>query len=146
MTNAPMADIFRGMNWKYMLIWVDDLVIYSPDVETHIEHLTSVFERLKSVNPKLNASKCHFFKKNLKYLGFIIGSNRIIADPDKTEAINSYPAPKNPKSLRTFLGLNRFYCCFVQNYAKLCSPLYKLLHKKTKNIFGTKIVMKHSKL
>ena len=121
--------VFRGLNWKICLAYLDDVIVFSHTFQDHLLHLRQVFERLAESNLWLKVNKCHFAKKEVEYLGHRLSSKGISPDTSKIETIASYPTPKNPKALRSFLGLTGFYRRFIAGYAVKSSPLRKLLKK-----------------
>ena len=121
--------VFRGLNWKIRLAYLDDVIVFSHTFQDHLLHLRQVFERLAESNLRLKVNKCHFAKKEVEYLGHRLSSKGISPDTSKIETIASYPTPKNPKALRSFLGLTGFYRRFIAGYAVKSSPLRKLLKK-----------------
>lgn len=127
-----MSDIFRDMNWKVVLCYVDDILVFSKTFDQHLQHLDQVFQTLRRSGLTLKPSKCQFAAPRVKYLGHIISKAGMEVDPDKTSAIDNFPTPTNPKEIRSFLGLCSFYRSFVQGYAQIASPLYQLLQKDIK--------------
>ncbi len=109
------------------LLYLDDIVVFSKSFETHLDRLGNVFSRLKEHGLKLKASKCVFFRQEVKYLGHIINQHGIRTDPDKVSAVQNWPVPSNLKELRKFLGFTGFYRKFVRNYAQIARPLYSLM-------------------
>ena len=94
-----------------------------------MKHLQVVFDRLRSANLKLKPQKCHFAAKEVTYLGHIISKHGIKADPAKTSAVTTFPVPKDPSEVRSFLGLCNYYRRFVKGYANMAAPLNRLLQK-----------------
>lgn len=127
-----MANVLRGLNWKSVLVYVDDILIFSSSFEEHLKHLDQVFKRLKEANLKLQHTKCHFAVKKLKFLGHIISKNGIEVDPEKTKAMSEFPTPKTQKQVRSFLGMANYYRRFIPSFAKIATPLNALLSKEKK--------------
>ena len=127
-----MECIFRGMTWQNILIYIDDIVIFSPNFDTHIKDIRQVFERLRASGLKLKAKKCFFGFEKIHYLGHIISKDGIAADTSKIEAVQNYPIPENVKALRSFLGLSGYYRKHIFNYSKIARPLHKLTKREAK--------------
>ena len=89
--------------------YLDDILIFSPDNETHLKHLKEVFQRLREADLKLKASKCNFFKKHIQYLGHLVSGEGIEPLPEKLESLKEMTPPINPKEVRQFLGLAAYY-------------------------------------
>ena len=85
--------------------YLDDILVFSPDMETHLEHLRILFERLRSADLKLNEVKCNFLKKHIQYLGHIVSGEGITPLPEKLDSIQKMLPPKTPKKLSNFLVL-----------------------------------------
>ena len=133
LTNAPatfqrlMERTMGELNLRECLIFLDDILIFSQNFEDHLERLEAVFSRLEEHGLKLKASKCEFCKPSVKYLGHVVGENGVQTDPDKLEALASWPKPTNVKELRAFLGFTGYYRRFVKDYARIVKPLNDLL-------------------
>ena len=112
---------------KDCLVYLDDIIIFSSDIEDHFQKLEKVFQRLKDYNLKLKPSKCMFLKESVKYLGHIVSSEGIHTDPDKLVAVKSWPIPNNVKKVQQFLGFVGFYRRFIKDFAKIAYPLTQLL-------------------
>ena len=96
----------RGFTWKDCLVYVDDVIIWSTDFESHLQHLDLVFQRLRMANLTLRPNKCEFAKPEILYLGHFISREGITVDPSKIEVVKSFPTPQNQHDVRTFLGLS----------------------------------------
>ena len=106
--------------------YLDDILIFSPDMETHLKHLRVLFERLRSADLKLKEVKCNFLKKHIQYLGHIISGEGIAPVPEKLESIQKMLPPRNPKEVKQFLGLIGYYRKFVPQFSDLARPLNAL--------------------
>jgi hypothetical protein len=102
------------------------VVVFSKDFSSHLKDLETVFDRFLEANLQIKPSKCHLFQRQLVYLGHIISEKGISMDPKKIKAILEMPAPKDKKTVRSFLGMCGYYRAFIRNFAKKCAPLYKL--------------------
>ena len=109
--------------------YLDDILIYSPDIETHMKHLKIIFQRLREANLKLKASKCSFFKQHIQYLGHLISGQGIEPLPEKLQSVKEMPPPRTPKEIRQFLGLVGYYRKFIPRFADIARPLTNLTKK-----------------
>ena len=112
-----------------MVVYLDDLNIFSKTFDEHLKHLRIVFERLKKAGLKLNPEKCHFASSELAFLGHVISKEGIRTDPSKIDKVKDFPVPKNLTQLRGFLGLASYYRRFIKDFSKIANPLNKLLRK-----------------
>ena len=125
LTNAPLAfqrlmERTTGeMNLRECGIFLNDILIFPDKFEDHLERLEAVFSVLKQHGIKLKSSNCEFFKTSVKYLGHVVRENGVQTDPDKTEALASWPEPNNVKELRFFLSFTDYYRRFIKDYAKV---------------------------
>ena len=126
---AVMAQVLQGINFKYALVYVDDILIHSANFEEHLVHLQNVFDRLSDANLKLQPKKCQFAAKRVEYLGHYFSKNGIQVNPSKIQVVKTYPVPKTRKQVKSILGLCNYYRRFVQDYAKIAGPLNNLLRK-----------------
>lgn len=136
--NAPatfqrvMDNVLRGLQGKICLVYMDDIIIFSTSLQEHISNLKLVFERLQDNNLKIQLDKSEFLKKNVEFLGHVITPEGIKPNPKKIETILNFPIPKNPKEIKSFLGLVGYYRKFIKNFAKLTKPLTQCLKKNVK--------------
>ena len=135
LTNAPatfqtlMNDIFREQLDKFVLVYIDDILIYSQDLSTHLEHVQDVLQKLREHKLYAKLSKCEFLKETTEYLGFLISKQGIQVDPKKIEAISKWSQPTTVTEVRSFLGLANYYRRFVENFSQIASPITQLLKK-----------------
>ena len=127
-----MGHILRGLEYRFALIYIDDIVIFSKSVEEHLSHLEEVFKRLREANVKLNTKKCRFVKQKVEYLGHVVTPGGISPDPGKVRVVHDFPTPTNLKQLRTFLGLANYYRRFIKGFAHIARPLNVLTKKGVK--------------
>ena len=128
---AVMESALRGINFKHVLIYVDDLLCFSPDFDSHLKHLDSVFRHLRAAGLRLKPSKCQFAATEVTYLGHIVSNKGVAVDPAKTEAVRSFPIPRDTTSVRSFLGLANYYRRFIKGFAQIAAPMNNLLKSDT---------------
>ena len=129
LTNAPatfqslMNDIFRDMLDVCVVVYLDDILVYSKNDEDHEKHVRQVLQRLREHQLYARPSKCTFFTDTVEYLGHIIGPDGIKPNPALVKAIVEFPQPRTLKELQSFLGLANYYRKFIKNYSKISLPL-----------------------
>ena len=106
--------------------YLDDILIHSPDVQTHLIHMRQSFQRLREADLKLNREKCNFFKSHMQYLGHLISGEGIEPLPEKLQSIKEMPPPTTPKEVKQVLGLIGYYRKFVPRFADIARPLTNL--------------------
>lgn len=134
---ATMNDIFRPFLRKFVLVFFDDILIYSKNIQEHQKHLCQVLSVLLENYFIANQAKCKFRCKQIDYLGHIISGKGVAVDPAKVRCILDWPEPKNVKGVRGFLGLTGYYRKFIKDYGKMAKPLTELT-KKDSFAWGTK--------
>lgn len=130
--NAPstfqrlMTFCFGDLNFESLLIYLDDIIIFSRTFEEHLERLKLVFDRLRKHGLKLKPQKCNLLRKQVQYLGHVVSSEGIQTDPEKTSKVREWKRPSNVKEVLRFLGFSGYYRRFIKGYATLAAPLYRL--------------------
>lgn len=122
-----MNEVFRSHLRKFILVFFDDILVYSSNMSAHVEHLKVAFQLLQHNQLRVNKKKWSFGQSQLEYLGHLISKKKVEADPSKVASIVEWVVPINAKSLRTFLGLTGYYKKFVKGYGKIAAPLTMLL-------------------
>jgi hypothetical protein len=135
LTNAPasfqrfMNDIFGDMLDKSVLVYLDDILIYSDDIDQHRHHVQEVLSRLRKHGLYAREDKCEFHKTQVEFLGYILSERGLEMAQDKIETIQNWPEPRKVKDIQSFLGFTNFYCHFIKNYSAITVPLTWLTRK-----------------
>ncbi|KAK3550724.1 hypothetical protein QTP70_003956 [Hemibagrus guttatus] len=138
--NAPSVfqdfihEVLREFLHRFVLVYIDDILIYSGDLAEHRHHVAKVLERLRKFQLFLKVEKCSFHQPSVQFLGYKIDSSGIQMDEGKITAIRNWPAPATVKELQRFLGFANFYRRFIQNYSSIANPLTSLLRNKPKSL------------
>ena len=133
--NAPatfqrlMDCTMRGLQYEVFLIYLDDIIVFSEDIPTHLSRLELIFERLHEAALKLKPSKCSFLQHSVDFLGYKISESGVGTDSDKIEAVSNWPVPRKLREVRGFLGLCGYYRRFVHNFSEIAAPLHALTRK-----------------
>ena len=145
LTNAPatfmqlIQDVFRKYLDDFVIIVLDDILVYSRNEKDHHEHVRKVLQLLRQHKLYAKETKCELFQPSVNFLGYVVSADGITMDTNKVKAINDWPSPlKNITDVRSFLGLAGYYRKFVQGFSKLASPLTELLKKDTSFSWGDK--------
>ncbi|GJY20231.1 putative reverse transcriptase domain-containing protein [Tanacetum coccineum] len=135
LTNAPsifmdlMNSVCRPYLDKFVIVFINDILIYSKTQEEHVEHLRLVLELLKKEKLYAKFSKCDFWLREVQFLGHVINGNRIHVNPSKIEAVKNWKALRTPTKVRSFLGLAGYYRRFIENFSKIAKSLTILTQK-----------------
>jgi len=133
LTNAPstfqalMNEVLGPFLRKFVLVFFDDILIYSCSWTEHLSHIHQVLIVLHEHSSFLKRSKYSFKERSVAYLGHIISDMGVATDPSKVEAVQAWPQPRSVKTLRAFLGLTGYYRRFINNYVTIAAPLTTLL-------------------
>ncbi|GJV38878.1 putative reverse transcriptase domain-containing protein [Tanacetum coccineum] len=144
LTNAPavfmdlMNRVCKPYLDKFVIVFIDDILIYSKNKQEHKEHLKIILELLKKEELYAKFSKCEFWIPKVQFLGHVIDSEGIHVDPAKIESIKDWASPKSPTEIRQFLGLAGYYRRFIEGFSKIAKPMTKLTQKKVKFVWGDK--------
>ena len=144
LTNAPsgfqrfLNTIFADLLDVFVIIYLDDILIFSLNEEDHIKHVSEVFRRLCKHNFFANGKKCTFHTDSMEYLGHIIGQGGPHMDPAKVKTIQDWPEPQKVKDVQSFLGFANFYRHYIHNYSDIVVPLTHLTQKNTPWDFSDK--------
>ncbi|XP_021991419.2 uncharacterized protein LOC110888187 [Helianthus annuus] len=141
LTNAPAAfmdlmnRVCRPMLDRSVIVFIDDILVYSRSKDEHAVHLREVLEVLRKEKLYAKFSKCAFWLREVQFLGHVINSEGVMVDPSKIDAVMKWVPPKNPTEIRSFLGLAGYYRRFIQDFSKMALPLTKLTRKKEKFVW-----------
>ncbi|GJX80657.1 putative reverse transcriptase domain-containing protein [Tanacetum coccineum] len=144
LTNAPavfmdlMNRVCKPYLDKFVIVFIDDILIYSKNKQEHEKHLKLILELLKKEQLYAKFSKCEFWIPRVQFLGHVIDSQGIHVDPAKIESVKDWESPKTATEIRQFLGLAGYYRRFIEGFSKIAKPMTKLTQKKVKFDWGDK--------
>ncbi|GJS21218.1 hypothetical protein Tco_0449850 [Tanacetum coccineum] len=142
LTNAPavfmdlMNRVCKPYLDKFVIMFIDNILIYSRNKKEHEEHLKTILELLKKEELYAKFSKCEFWINTVKFLGHVIDSSGIHVDPAKIEAVKNWASPTTPSEIRQFLGLAGYYRRFIEGFSKIAKPMTELTQKNQKFDWG----------
>jgi hypothetical protein len=144
LNNAPstfmrlMNEILKYFIGKFVVVYLDDILIFSKTKEEHLRHLKLGMRRLQQEKLLINLNKSSFMKTELIYLGFVISSNELKMDPKKVKAIKEWLSPRSMFEVRSFHGLASFYRKFIRDFSGICAPMMDAVKKRHKSFKWTK--------
>ena len=127
-----MERVLKGLQWRTLLLYLDDIIVFSKDFHSHLERLEEVFQRFRAARLKLKPSKCQLFQREVSYLGHVVSQDGVATDPEKVEAVRKWASPKCVQEVRSFLGFVGYYRRFCPDFATISRPLNLLTNKETK--------------
>ncbi|KAJ9537587.1 hypothetical protein OSB04_030320 [Centaurea solstitialis] len=142
LTNAPAAfmdmmnRVCRSMLDKFVIVFIDDILVYSKSEADHMKHLREMLETLRKERLYAKFSKCEFWLRQVQFLGHTISYDGVSVDPSKVEAVKNWEQPKNVSEIRSFLGLAGYYRRFIRDFSKIAVPLTSLTRKDVKFEWG----------
>ncbi|KAG1954691.1 retrotransposable element [Pimephales promelas] len=133
LSNSPsvfqgfLNEIFRDVLNRFVIIYIDDILISSANLPEHIRHVRFVLQRLRDHHLYLKLEKCEFHQKSIQFLGYVITPQGVTMDQRKVDAVTNWPLPINIKELQRFLGFANFYRPFIKGFSQICAPITSLL-------------------
>ena len=133
--NAPgtfqrcMELIFQGLQWKTVLIYLDDIIVFSSRFDEHMQRLGEVQNHLQKAGLKLKPSKCALLKKQVLYLGHVVSPEGLSPNPELVQAVRAWETPKCVRHVQQFLGLCNYYRRFIKDFSEIASPISQLTRK-----------------
>ncbi|CAG8486239.1 129_t:CDS:2 [Gigaspora rosea] len=134
--NAPatfqqvMNHILEAFIGQFVAVYLDDIIIYSPNFEEHLAHIQAVLTEIENSGLKLNPEKCDLFKNSIKFLGHVVSQDGVELDEEKVIKVQEYPTPTSLKQFCGFIGFASYYRRFIPQFATIAKPLHKLLEKE----------------
>ncbi len=133
LSNSPSVfqpyinDVFRDMLNRWVIVYIDDILVYSDSLDNHIQQVRAVLQRLIEQQLYAKMEKCEFHQTQVSFLGYIISSEGVAMDDKKVQSVLNWPQPKTVKELQRFLGFANFYRRFIRNFSTIAAPLTSLL-------------------
>ena len=127
-----MNQVFQPNLDRFVIVFIDDIIVYSGSSEEHSEHLRIVLQTIRERHLYAKLSKCQFWLDRVAFLGHVISAEGVSVDPQKIEAVVNWKSLKNVLEVRSFLGLAGYYMNFVEGFSKIAAPLTKLTRKDVK--------------
>jgi hypothetical protein len=144
LTNAPAYfmnltnKVFMEYLEKFVVVFIDDILIFSKNKEKHAEHLRLVLQKLREHKLYAKKSKCEFWLKKVSFMGHVVSNGGIVVDPSKVHDVLNSKVPTNVSEIHSFLGLAGYYMRFIKGFSKLAKPMTALLEKNAKFVWSDK--------
>jgi hypothetical protein len=141
LTNAPayfmylINSVFMPELDKFVIVFIDDILVYSENEQDHVEHLRIILTRLRDHQLYAKFSKCEFWLKTVSFLGHVLSESGISVDPSKVQEVMDWKAPTTVHEVRSFLGLAGYYRHFIPDFSKIAKPMTSLLQKDHKFVW-----------
>ena len=138
LTNTPVAfmdlvhRVFQPYIDQFVVVFVDDILIYSQSEWEHEDHLRIVLQLLRDHQLYAKFNKCEFWLTDVRFLGHVVSALGVSMDPEKVEAVMSWERPKSVSEIRSFLGLDGYYRKFIEDFSRLAAPMKRLTQKEVK--------------
>ena len=132
-----MNEVLKPFIGHFVVVYFDDILVYSRNEEDHKTHLRQVFQVLREQRLYAKMEKCEFFTLQLTFLGYVVSAKGIQVDPSKVEAIQTWPVPKSVTEVRSFHGLASFHRRFIKDFSSLMAPITECLKRGLRPPKGT---------
>ena len=142
LTNAPAVvqaminDVLRDFLDQFVYVYLDDILIYSPDLESHRHHVNQVLQRLLDNQLYVKAEKSEFHVSTVTFLGFIVSPGKVEMDPAKISAVAEWPTPTSLQKVQQFLGFANFYRRFIRGFSSIAAPLHTLTSPRVRFLWS----------
>ena len=133
-----MNNVLHKYPDKFVIVFIDDILIYSMTKEEHEELLKIILQMLREHQLYAKFSKCDFFKDKIQYLGHVITKYGILVEPDKIKAINEWSVPKDVTDVRSFMGITGYYRRFIEGFSRIMNPITSVQKKRKEVCMGSK--------
>jgi Reverse transcriptase (RNA-dependent DNA polymerase)/RNase H-like domain found in reverse transcriptase len=149
LTNGPavfqcfMNDVFGDMLDVCIVVYIDDILIYSDNPSQHREHVREVLQRLRLYSLYAKADKCEWHRDSVEFLGYMLSADGLTMSKEKVQTIRDWPEPRKVKDIQSFLGFANFYRCFIHNYSDITVPLTRLTRKGIPWAFTSAPILSH---
>ena len=128
--------VLCGLTYETCLVYLDDIIVFSADFDSHVERLEEIFRRLRVANLKLHINKCSMFQQRVHFLGHVLTESGIEVQPEKISVVQQWPVPRSLTELRSFVGLCSYYRRFIPGFADIAAPLHALTRKNARFSWG----------
>uniref|UniRef100_A0A3P9IIZ6 Gypsy retrotransposon integrase-like protein 1 n=1 Tax=Oryzias latipes TaxID=8090 RepID=A0A3P9IIZ6_ORYLA len=142
LTNAPAVfqslinDVLKDMLNKFVFVYLDDILFFSPDLDSHVQHVRAVLQRLLENHLYCKAEKCEFHTTRTRFLGYVVSPGQVQMDDSKVQAVLEWPVPSGKKQLQRFLGFANFYRRFIRGFSGVAAPLHRITSDKVRFVWN----------